>query len=101
MIVPPAALTDTTEPLDEPASQPLRAAPADAAPAEVLITPQQVHFGTVAAVGLRRERTDSRLAAVVRRVFATTSAPRPRTRHYPKRLGYIENAAMARAMENL
>ena len=104
MLVSPAALADTTEHTDEPAPQPLPAAhsPADAASAEVLITSQQVLFSTAAVVGAPRESTGGRLVAVLRRMFATsTEPPRPRSGYYPKRYGYIENAAMARAMDRL
>ena len=104
MLVSPAALADTTEPVDEPAPQPLPAAPspADAASAEVLITPQQVLFSTAAAVGVSRDSSGGRRVAVVRRMFATsTKAARPRSQYYAKRYAYIENAAMARAMERL
>jgi hypothetical protein len=108
MLVSPAALADTTEPLDEPrkpAPQPLPAAPspADAAASgEVLITAQQVRFSTAAAAGVPREHTGSRFVAVARRMFATsTKAPRPRSQYHAKRYAYIENAAMARAMERL
>ena len=103
MLVSPAALADTTEHADEPAPQPLPAAPspADAASAEVLITPQQVLFSTAAAAGVRRENTGG-LFAAARRMFATsTRTPRPRSQHHPQRYAYLENAAMARAMDRL
>ena len=104
MLVSPAALADTTEHTDEPAPQPLPAAhsPADAASAEVLITSQQVLFSTAAAAGVRRENTGGGLFAAARRMFATsTRTPRPRSQHYPQRYAYLENAAMARAMDRL
>ena len=103
MLVSPAALADTTEPVDEPAPQPLPAAPspAGAASAEVLITPQQVRFSTAAAAGVRRENTGGGIVSAARRMFATSKAPRPRSQYYPKRYAFIENAAMARAMARL
>jgi hypothetical protein len=71
----------------------------------VLITTQQVLFSTAAAVGVPRESTGARILAAVRRVFAPSApAQRPsreRPQYYPKRYGFIENAAMARAMERL
>ena len=90
MLVSPAAVADTAEPVAQP---------------EVLITPQQVLFSTAAAAGVHREHTGARIVAVVRRMFAAPArAPRPsreRPRYQPKRYAYIENAAMARAMERL
>jgi hypothetical protein len=103
MLVSPAALADTTEALDEsresaPQQSPAAPSPATAAAAgAVLITPQQVLFSTAAAAGGRREHTGGRLAGIARRMFA----PSPREPRYVKRYGYIENAAMARAMERL
>jgi hypothetical protein len=109
MLVSPAALADTTEALNAPraarqsrgpAPQQLPAAPfpANAAAAgSVLIAPQQVLFSTAAAAGARREHTGGRLAGIARRMFA----PSPRAPRRVKRYGYIENAAMARAMERL
>ena len=104
MLVSPAGLANTTEPVDQPTPQSLPAAhpQVDASSTEVLITTQQVLFSTAAAAGVHRESTGSRLVAVVRRMFATsTEAPRPRSQYYAKRYAYIENAAMARAMERL
>jgi hypothetical protein len=110
MLVSRAALADTTEALDaprqsrEPAPQQLPAAPspANAAAGSVLITPQQVLFSTAAAAGARREHTGGRFVAVLRRMFATSTEPeRPRSPHYPKHYAFIENAAMARAMDRL
>jgi hypothetical protein len=104
MLFSTAALAGTTEPVDEPAPQPLPAAPSpvDAASTEVLITTQQVLFSTAAAAGVRRENTGGRFVAVLRRMFATSAEPeRPRSRYYPKHYAFIENAAMARAMDRL
>ena len=104
MLVSPAGLASTTEPVDQPTHQSLPAAPSpvDASSTEVLITTEQVLFSTAAAAGVHRENTGGRLVAVVRRMFATsTQAPRPRSQYYAKRYAYIENAAMARAMERL
>jgi hypothetical protein len=101
MLVSTTALAGTTEPVDEPTTQPASAA-VEAPSTEVLITTQQVLFSTAAVVGAPRESTGGRLVAVLRRMFATsTEPPRPRSGYYPKRYGYIENAAMARAMDRL
>jgi hypothetical protein len=104
MLVSRAALADTTEALDAPRQSrepaPAAPSPANAAADSVLITPQQVLFSTAAAAGARRERTGGRLAGIARRMFAPS--PRaPRAPRRVKRYGYIENAAMARAMERL
>lgn len=94
MLVSPAVLANTTEPVQQPVEQP-----------EVLITPQQVLFSTAAAAGVQREHAGGRLVAIVRRMFATSTKeprpPRPKPRYQAKRYAYIENAAMARAMERL
>ena len=68
--------------------------------AEVLITEQQVMFGTAAAAGSRRE---NRLMAALRRVFATsTTETRARRQHsVQRRMYYIESARMAREMDRL
>jgi hypothetical protein len=96
MLVSPAVLASTTEPVQQP---------------EVLITPQQVLFSTAAAAGVQREHAGPRLVAVVRRMFAASTQssrearpprpPRQRPRYQAKRYAYIEHAAMARAMERL
>ena len=104
MFLSPAAPAGTTDPVNEPAPQPLPTAPSpvDAASTEVLIPTQQVLFSTAAAAGVRRENAGSRLVGIVRRMFATsTEAARPRSQYYARRYAYIENAAMARAMERL
>ena len=104
MLVSPAGLASATVPVDQPTHQSLPAAPSpvDASSTEVLITTEQVLFSTAAGAGVYRESTGSRLVAVVRRMFATsTNAPRPRPHYYPKRYAYLEYAAMARAMDRL
>lgn len=92
MLISPAVHADKIEPVD-------------ASSTGVLITTQQVLLSTAAAVGVPRENAGARLVATVRHMFATptkTSRPsRQGTRYQPKRYAYIENAAMARAMERL
>jgi hypothetical protein len=74
--------------------------------AQALITEQQVLFSTAAAVVLppaktrRWSDTVQAVGAAVRAIFAASEKP-PARRHYPKRLGYIENAAMSREMDRL
>jgi hypothetical protein len=72
---------------------------AETSSTEVLITEQQVMFGTAAAAAPRRE---NRLVAILGRVFATSTAEsRPRRQSPPRRMYYIERARMAREMERL
>lgn len=97
MLVSPAGL-------DEAINQQPPAAPSvEVTPAEVLISTQQVVFGTAIAVGAgRRTSIGGRLVALARRVLTpSTDASAPQRRHYPKRYGFLENALMAREMERL
>ena len=100
-------LPSTVNPVDEPMPQPLTTAPpaapsAEAPSTEVLISTQQVLFSTAAAVGVRRESIGDRFAAIMRRMFATsTDAARPRPTYEPRRYGFLENALMAREMDRL
>jgi hypothetical protein len=80
MLVSPTGLAGTADPANESTSQPPSVEPS---PAEVLISTQQVVFGTAAALATRRD-----------------SADRPR-RHYPRHYAFLENALMAREMERL
>ena len=99
----PTGLATTTDPVDEPSSQPPSAAPSvEVSSTEVLITTQEVAFSTAAAVGMQRENIVRRFVAIMRRVFAvSTDASRPRPLYEPKRYAYLENALMAREMERL
>lgn len=70
----------------------------------VLITEQEVLFGTAAAVALpRRRRTDilSRMmsSALVR--WQTRGDRRPIRHDHPSRLGYLEHSLMSREMDHL
>jgi hypothetical protein len=95
MLVTPTGLR--TAPVNEPIPQQAAAAPSvEAAPAEVLITTQQVLFGTAVAQGARRAPLGSRLAAALRRMAA--EANQPRHPHYPRHCTYLEGARMAREM---
>jgi hypothetical protein len=76
----PTGLDRSTEPVHERTSQPPSV---EASSTEVLISTQQVVFGTAAALGGRRENAG------------------PPRRHYPKHYGFLENALMAREMERL
>ncbi|HEX5256050.1 MAG TPA: hypothetical protein VFW69_19670 [Mycobacterium sp.] len=99
MLVTPTGLRTASDTVNEPIAQPSSAAPsAEAAPAEVLITTQQVLFGTAVAQGTRRAPLGSRIAAALRRMAADANRPRhPYLRHY----AYIEDARMAREMGRL
>jgi hypothetical protein len=103
MLVPPTGLARQTDPVDEPMPQsPSAAATVEVSSTEVLITTQQVLFSTAAAVAVRRDNVSGWLVSIVRRMFVTsTDVSRPRRQHHPKRYGFIEDAAMARAMERL
>jgi hypothetical protein len=107
MSVPTTGISPTVDPNDEPMPQPSSAAPSAAAPpeatsTEVLITTQEVLFGTAAATGVRRESIGDRFVAVMRRLFATpTDVSRPRPHDEPKRYEYLERALMGREMERL
>lgn len=96
MLVTPTGLRTTpdTEPIQQPSSAPS----VEAAPAEVLITTQQVLFDTAVVQRTRRAPLGSRMAAALRRMVADANQPRqPYLRHY----AYLENARMAREMERL
>lgn len=97
MLVSPAGLH---EPISH---QPAAAPPAEVTSAEVLISTQQVVFGTAIALGsVRRKSIGGRLVAIARRVLMTsTDASGPQRRHYPRHYGFLENALMAREMERL
>lgn len=73
---------------------------AEASPAEVVITEQQVMLSTAAAAASRPE---NRLVAALGRFFATsTAAPRSRRQQsQPRRMYYIERARMGREMDRL
>lgn len=104
---------ETSETLSSPPPLPLANATENATPttrsavppakpssAEVLITEQQVMFGTAAAAGLRPE---NRLMAALGRVFAssTTETRSQRQHSVQRRMYYIESARMAREMDRL
>lgn len=76
----PTGLARSTEPVHERTSLPPSV---EASSTEVLISTQQVVFGTAAALATRRERAGCQ------------------RRHHPKRYGFLENALMAREMERL
>lgn len=80
MLVSPAGLAGTTDPVTENTSRPPSV---EASPTEVLISTQQVVFGTAAALGARRDNAG------------------PPRRHYPKHYGFLESALMSREMERL
>ena len=67
---------------------------------EVLITEQQVMFGTAVAAASRHQ---NRLVAALGRVFATstTQTRSPRQHDVPRRMYYIEGARMGREMDRL
>jgi hypothetical protein len=66
----------------------------------VLITEAQVALGTAAATGVRRK--ERRWVALLSRIFvAAARQSRPKRRRSLPRMAYLENALMAREMEQL
>ena len=94
---PPVAGRATEKPRPTTPSAVQQAKPSSA---EVLITEQQVMFGTAAAAA---SRPKNRLMAALGRVFATstTETRSPRQHDVPRRMYYIESARMAREMDRL
>jgi hypothetical protein len=68
--------------------------------APVLITPQEVVFGTAAARSLRPATLSRRLIDAIRVVGAALRPPPPQL-HYPSRSSYLEHSRMAREMDRL
>jgi hypothetical protein len=99
MLVSATGLAGTADPVEERISQ----APAvEASSTEVLISTQQVVFGTAATAGVRRESIGARFVAIMRRmVMTSTDEASPRRRHHPKHYAFLEQALMAREMERL
>jgi hypothetical protein len=107
MSLSPTEPSSTVDRVDEPMPQPSSAAPsavpsAEASSTEVLITTQEVLFGTATAVGVGRESIGDRFVAIMRRMFATsTDGSRPQPDDEPRRYEYLERARMGREMERL
>lgn len=88
-----------------------KSSPEVEAAAAVLITVQQVAFGTAAAMPVqvparpttqRPAKTGSGLLAAVRKLFLTSASDeREPRRDYPKRYAFLEDSCMARAMDRL
>jgi hypothetical protein len=97
------ASADTADASHEPILRAPSVAPADAAAsAEVLITEQEVLFGTAAALPARRESIARRFVALMRRMFAVSAhASGPPRRDAPKRYEFLERALMGREMDRL
>ena len=69
-------------------------------PASVLITEQEVLFGTKAAAQLLEGSTHRGLIEAIRTAVGSLHLPPPRQR-YPRDPGYLEQARMARVMDRL
>jgi hypothetical protein len=97
------ASAGTADPPHVPTPRPTSPAPADeAASTEVLITEQEVLFGTAAAVPARRQSIIRRFVASVKRVFTVSAdAERPKRGDYPRRYQFLERALMGREMDRL
>jgi hypothetical protein len=93
-------VTASPEAIEDPIPQTQSAAPSDEVSSpELLITEQELAFGTAAAGPLQRGKIGRRLVAVL---FAMSAdASRPRARYYPTRAYYLERALMAREMDRL
>ena len=95
------ASADTADAPCEPILRAPSVAPADAAAsAEVLITEQEVLFGTAAALPARRESITRRLA-LMRMFAASAHASGPPRRDVPRRYEFLERALMGRDMDRL
>lgn len=74
-------------------------------PAPTLISEQEVVFGTTAALSPPSTRWWTRatrfLAAPTWMFVTTAQDSRPKRRHYPARLDFLEDSRMAREMERL
>lgn len=103
MVYSRTASASTADAPQVPIPRPTSPAPADeAASTEVLITAQEVLFGTAAAVPARRESISRRFVASVGRIFAVSAhTSRPQQGYYPKRYEFLERSLMAREMDRL
>ena len=97
------ASADTSHTPYEPILRAPRVAPADkAATSEVLITEQEVLFGTAAALPGRRRHIGRGFGTSMRRLFAVSARPsRPQRGDYPRRYAFLERSLMAREMGRL
>ena len=96
----PTVTDSAPEVIEDPVPQTRSAAPSDEVSSpELLITEQEVVFGTAAAVPLQPGKIGGRLVAVLFGISADAS--RPRARYYPTRAYYLERALMAREMDRL
>ncbi|WP_428342403.1 hypothetical protein [Mycobacterium sp.] len=80
--------------------EPLTASTNETSRAPVLITEQEVLFGTSAATSPRRASLPHRFIGAVRTAATSLRLPPPRP-HYPTDLGYLERSRMAREMDRL
>ncbi len=80
-----------------------RAVDAVASGVPVLITEQEVHFSTAAAVAVPSGKNARAWAGSLHRLFARSTADeRPAThRHWPRRYSFLDQASMAREMDRL
>ncbi|MGB6207049.1 hypothetical protein [Mycobacterium sp.] len=112
MLTPNLVLNTSTEAVDNDEARERLVSPAPVQiieqPAPVLITEQEVVFGTAAAVRpqpstLRRwaEATRVLLASMERALVVSPHDDRQKRRDYPKNYAFLERASMARAMERL
>jgi hypothetical protein len=88
---------------EQPEPIPVVLSPAPTVPdTTVLITEQQVLFGTAAAVAPRRRRRLGALGQAIGAIFERPAgAHRPPRPHYPVRHTFLEHSAMTREMRRL
>lgn len=99
MLVTSTGIRTAADTVNEPIVRPSSAAPSvEAAPAEVLISTQQVLFDTAVVQRTRRAPLGGRIAAALRHMLAEANRPR---HPYLRRYAYIEDARMAREMDRL
>jgi len=103
MALSPSAPVSRADAPAEPTARPRSAAPSvDVSSTEVLITEQEVLFGTAVAVSVPRRKVSRRIAALMGSMVAISDRrSRPPRRDYPKRYEFLERAAMAREMGRL
>jgi hypothetical protein len=98
LIAPPAVPAISAAAENSTIAAPSVAPPAKASSTEVLISEQEVMFGTAVAAPSRRQ---NRLVAILSRLFATSTAESRPWPTQPRRMYYIERGRMGREMERL
>lgn len=95
MLVTPTGIRTASDTPNEPNPQP---PPVETAPAQVLISTEQVLFDTAVVQRTRRDPLGGRIAAALGRMVADANQPR---HPYPRHYAHFEDARMAREMGRL